>query len=417
MSALQDLSSAEFVPILRIVLFGLGLLAAAAWNRARPALAVSTLGVGGLIGLLYWLLQISPPFGLGSDRALAAIWAQTGVNAALGSADRGFVWGTAPAWSVPSTLTALGVPVEAVFHLPLFEPVLLLALFMTFPFLVFRSRMTAALASGLVVGGGLWPGSPVFEAPLRLPGFAIWMLGCGGMLLALVRIRRLTNAFSRRSGSITLALIVAGALLSAGPPGGGWAAAGAAAFALASMALTPWLRVASRRALSSPGRARQAEAFVLLAAFSGSGLFWWEPTTTLRGFAESKDAGGAILQPLAWIRANTGREEVILTSNAYGAIVAARTGRRVLLLTAPGESEVAATPEPARRARFYRSVMEGRPVARLSEHYATTHLLLGPGEAGPIAAPEPGVPGEETLDLTKVYEDAFDFRVFRFTKK
>ncbi|MBX7185185.1 MAG: hypothetical protein K1Y01_08595, partial [Vicinamibacteria bacterium] len=152
MSALQDLSSPEFVPILRIVLFGLGLLAAAAWNRARPALAVSTLGVGGLIGLLYWLLQISPPFGLGSDRALAAIWAQTGVNAALGSADRGFVWGTAPAWSVPSTLTALGVPVEAVFHLPLFEPVLLLALFMTFPFLVFRSRMTAALASGLVVG-------------------------------------------------------------------------------------------------------------------------------------------------------------------------------------------------------------------------------------------------------------------------
>lgn len=408
-------ASEESVTALRVLLFAAGLLAAALWDRARPGLAVIVLTLAGAASLAYWLLQISIPLGLGAEPALTGVWAQTGVNAALGRSDLGFVWGTPPTVSMASDLAALGLPAEAAFRLPLLGPFVALGLLVLLPIVLMRRRVSGLFAAGLALGGGLWPGHSVLDAAMG-PGFA-----AGGLVLGLVvgglstrpRLRRLVRG---RVCALTLALVALGALLSTHSPESAWAGAGALLLAGASMAIAPWFRAAVRGRLGT-GLARRAEAVVLLTAFAGSGLFWWDPPRTVPGFVDSREPDVAIMRPLWWLSASVNPGEVILVSRTYGALVAAHSGHRVLFLLRPGEADDSAAPEPARRARFSRSVLEGHPLTRLAEHYSVTHLLLGPGEAEPGGVGSAASSTEPTLGLSLVYQDAEDFRVFRFTKK
>ena len=135
--------------------------------------------------------------------------------------------------------------------------------------------------------------------------------GCRGSLPVRLSGRNenqyLLIAVSHRSGSIALAVTSPKPCCPQESPGRGGPPAGAAAFALRFDGSHPWLRVASGRALASCRRPSR-QAFVLLAAFSQASLFWWEPTTTLRGFAGRKMRAERSCSRSRGSRANTGRD-------------------------------------------------------------------------------------------------------------
>lgn len=408
-------ASEESVTALRTLLFAAGLLAAALWDRARPGLAVIVLTLAGAASLAYWLVQVSIPLGLGAEPALTAMWAQTGINASLGRSDLGFVWGTEPVVSMAAALAAMGLPREAAFRLPQLGPFVALGLLVLTPIMVMRRRISGLFAAGLALGGGLWPGHSVLDAAMG-PGFTAGALVAGLVVVGLSTRPRLRRLRRGHAFSLALTLVAMGALLSTHSSESAWAGAGAAMLAGATMAMAPWFRAGARDRLGA-GPARRAEAVVLVMAFAGSGLFWWDPLRTVPGFIDSREPDVAIMRPLSWLSANVNRGEVILVSRTYGSLVAAHSGHRVLFLLRPGEADEVAVPEPARRARFNRSVLEGHPLGRLAEHYSVTHLLLGPGEAEPAGIGSAASSTEPTLGMNLVYQDAEDFRVFRFTKK
>lgn len=406
----------ESLTTLRAILFGLGLFGAWLWSRARPRAAVLMLCAGSAIGLLFWIMQIRTPLGLGSHAELTREWAQVGVNASIRRADLGFVWGAAPTRSMATELAAIGVPVEAVFMLPQIGTVVTLALFAALPLLSIGPRTSAMFAAALTLGGGLWPGRSVFEAVLFLPELAAMFAGSAVVLAAALHMRR-ARIKPRFSFKALLVLIAVGSLLAA-PAADGWRAGiGLLLLAAASMASASGLRVVIRRASGSSARSQRVEALVLLTVFSGSGLFWWNPPQTSIPFLTSRNESAAILRPLSWIRTHVPRDKVVVASRSYVPFVAAHTGHRVLVLRFPGEGEELGISEPARRARFNQSVLEGRPVTRLAEHYSATHLLLGPGEETPVVPSPPRSLDEPASSLELLYQDAEDFRVFRFVRR
>jgi hypothetical protein len=408
----------EAITALRMTLFCGGLLAATLWARAQRQSAWFVFTATTTLALWYWLSQVAPPFGLGSDPALSRLWAQTGVNAELGRSDLGFVWGTSAVKSPIAILAALGLPARIAFRAAEFGACVLLLVLTILPFAVLGSRTTACFASTLAMSGGIWPGQSIVEEALAQPGLTaaaillLLVLGLAGRL-ARARSRLLIARISRSApGSIGVAVFLAsvtGAIASSG--------ASALLLAGASIALASPLRAVVRCFAGSPTRARLAEACIALAVFSGSGLFWWNPPRTNPLFLAARNTDIAMVKPVEWLRANVEREAVVLSSSHYGATLAARTGRRVLHLLRPGDADAAPAAEPARRARFNRSVLEGRPLARLAEHYGVTHLFLGPGELAPDPSLFPDPSGEPVLNLTPVYQDVYDFRVLRLTKK
>jgi hypothetical protein len=405
------------IPALRASVFLFAILAALAWARRRPSLALLALSMGGFLGLGYWLVQIAAPLGFGTDPTATLEWAQASVNALAEPKGAGFVWGTEPGLSLVSALALAGIPLRFVFLVPQVATLVALGLAILLPFAFLKSRTTATLAASLVLGGGLWPGAAPYGSILLRPSALLLAVVLLAALLVLAGRRRVRRGFGHARLGIS-ALLIAGAALGRAATGG--AAPDLAAALLlsgATVVLTSPLRGALRRALTSPGRARRAEALLLLCAFGGSGLLWWNPPESVAGFHEARDVNAALLRPMDWIRRNVPTRSVVLASPAYSAPIAAFAGRRVLF---PPSAEAGAAPtlgEPFRRARLAETTRLGQPLARLADAFSVTHLFLGPGEASPAAVAETSAADEPRLGLVLVYHDAKDFRVFQLVKK
>ncbi|MEO8358546.1 MAG: hypothetical protein ABI672_00830 [Vicinamibacteria bacterium] len=402
------------IPVLRAVMFFLGLLGSAAWVRLHRRGSWWLFVASCIAGLSFWLIQIQSPFGLGTDEALTRGWAQTGVNLFAPSDDGGFVWGTPAQVSLAATLARMGCGEAIVHAVPQGAAIICLLLLFAIPLVHFRDKTTAAFCSILVGLGGIYPGTTSFAASLLHPESA---LALGFLTLAIAWATR-ENGKPRGDvrGVAFISLSVVLALLRAGAAGPElmvaevWILAGLSLLAASQARL--WLEQTS----ASPQKQRGMEGAILLTVLSGSGLLWWTPTQTVKGFADARDPGVALRKPMAWILENVSPREVVLSSRAYSASISALAGRRVLFppLTLAAPAEI--LPEPFRRNRLWETTLRGEPSQRLAEHFNATHLFLGPGEA----TPTPGSGGsraEPALDLIPVYQDIEDFRIFRLTKK
>ncbi len=405
------------IPALRAGLFLFGVTAAMAWSRRLPRLALLLVSAAGILGLSCWLIQISSPLGLGTDAALTRQWAQAGVNAAAEPKGPGFVRGTASENTLIGALASAGVPARLVFLVPQISALLGLVFLMFFPRTLIKDPTTAAFATCLVAGGGLWPGISPYRSFLLQPSLVVALSAAGGVALVAARQREFRRVFNRSRIGVALGLMAVAVLHRALRGGMEPSAVAVLLLACATILFTSPLRAVLRRASPSPCVARRLEAFLLLAAFGGSGLFWWDPAKTVPGFVEARDGGAALQKPLGWIAQNVPAGDVILASPAYSAHIAALAGRRVLFPPPAEGGASVSLPEPFRRARLAESILRGRPIARLAEAFSVTHLFLGPGEATPIAGTETDAADEPRLSLVLVYQDIKDFRVFRLAKK
>lgn len=405
------------IPALRVALVALGALGALAWARRRPFPALITVSLGGVLGLGYWLSQIVSPIGFETDPAAASDWAQAGVNAWAEPAGAGFVFGTKPQASVVSALAAAGIPFDLVVEVPAMASLLTLGLLILLPFAMLKSRTTAAFAGCLALGGGVWPGIAPYGSILLRPAALLVAGALLGMLSLAARHRAVRRTFHGSRFGISAALVAAAALDRAWSGGAEGGVTAALFLSITTVILASPLRAALRKALSSPGPARGAEALLLLCVFGGSGLPWWDPPRSVPGFAEARNENAALLRPMEWIRQNVPAGSVVLASPVYSAPIATLAGRRVLFSPSADAGAQATLPEPFRRARLAESTRLGRPVARLAEGFSVTHLFLGPGEATPEAAAELPGDDEPRMILVPVYQDVKDFRVFRLVKK
>jgi len=405
------------VPALRAVLFLFGMAAALAWARRRPLLALGFLAVASFLGLGYWLVQIVSPLGLGTDPALSRDWAQAGVNAFAEPRGSGFVWGTDPQHSLVAALATARVPFLLIAVAPQLVTLLAAGLVLGLPFLFLRNRTTASLSASLAIGGGLWPGIAPYGSFLQKPAALVGAFAVLVTLLGLAQRKSVRRAFERSRLRVCGSLIVAASLDRAFRGGTEPTAAMALLLCVATMILTGPLRSLIRRGVSDPARARRVEALVLLCAWGGSGLFWWDPPKSVAVFRRAKDGNEALRRSMDWMRRNIPAGGVVLASPAYSAQIAALAGRRVLLPPAGDESSAAPLREPFRRARLVESTRVGAPLARLAEAFSVTHLFLGPGEADPPAGRQGDLAEEPRLRLDLVYQDPEDFRVFRLAKK
>ncbi len=410
----EAVSQEASIPALRGVLFLFGVLAAVAWARRRPILAVAVLSIGGFLGLSYWLVQVVSPLGLGAGGALSRQWSQAGVNALAEPKGQGFVLGTPAEISLVSSLASVGVPRPYLFDIPQFLLVLFLCLLPVLSRALIRSPSAAAFSAALALGGGLWPGTSPYGTLLLRPSLFAVAGMAAGIVVLIARAHRLRRAFRRSRPRLCLGLMVAVAAVAArAAEGGVESRMDPFLFVIASMMLASPLRAAVHRASGSPVAARRVEALILLAAFSGSGLFWWNPVETVPGFAASRDPGTALHKPMEWIAKNVPADGVILASSSYSAPIAALGGRRVLFPPSVGGR----AEEPMRRERLLDTALHGRPVASHAEIFAVTHFFVGPGEAN--AADMAQVPDDDSprLGLVLVYQDSDDFRIFRLAKK
>lgn len=404
------------IPKLRAILFLIGMCGAFAWFRGAPRIALSLTMTGGLVGLSFWLIQIQTPFGFETNAELTRQWAQAGVNAATGAGGAGFVWGTDEEPSLIAALASVGLPRSFVFAMPQISALVSLVALGLLPGLVTRRRTGAAFAGSLAAAGGLWPGISHYGAFLFRPSLLAVLLAAGGGAALLARSRRLRRTFNRSRPAVAVALIAAAALHRAAS---GDAEAGAVGpfLLLASMTLASPIRALLRRAARSQARARRLEAFGLLAVFTGSSVFWFDPPATLRGFSESRSPTAALQRPLQWIAENVPPDGVILAAAPYSASIAAFGGRRVLFSETGDEGRTEPLKEPFRRARLLESTRQGRPIERLANAFSITHFFLGPGEETPPEDETAEAVEEPVLRLVLVYQDVEDFRIFRLAKK
>lgn len=405
------------IPALRAIVLLFGIAATSAWSRRRPFIALGCLLTAGLLGVGYWLVQIVAPLGLGKDPALSHDWAQAGVNAFAEPSGSGFVWGTDPALSLVSALTAARIPFPLVVIVPQLAAVLGVGLVVLMPFALLKNRVTAAFAASLAVGGGLWPGIAPYGSLLQRP---LALVGAGvvlAILLNLARRRKIRRALARVRSRICLALILAASIDRAFWGGTGPTATAALLICGATIILAGPLRVVIRREAPNRARARRVEALTLLCVFGGSGLLWWDPPTSVIGFNEASGENEALRRPMDWIRRNVPATSVVLASPTYSTQIAALAGRRVLFPPSADRRLEAPLAEPFRRARLAESTRLGAPLARLAERFSVTHLFLGPGEPSPPAGAQAAPTDEPRLSLDLVYQDVEDFRVFRLVKK
>ena len=394
------------VDALRMTLAGLAILAAFQWWKDRPRSATLTLLIAALLASFFWLAQVVVPFGFGTDAAATEIWAQAGVNAA-GRSDEGYVAGTAAKRSLIALLAAAGLPRRALHHVPQVAA-LSMTFFAWFSASALRSsKQTRWFARALALSGGVFPGVVGQGASLANPAVALAMLLIGSGALVALRFR------SRRRAVVT-ALLVGMTALGTGIASVWGLCLAAIAAILATVALSPLLRVTCRRLSRNAGNRRRLEAIVIGWVFAGGGLFWWSPPDSLSGFPAARTEGSTLKRPLEWITANVPADEVVISSPDYASSIAALAGRRVLFgpQTHPVQPDL---PEPFRRARLYASVVEGRPVLALATAFRTTHLLLGPGEDLQPHGDSTLLQGRGTLELA--YEDAKNFRVYRIVTK
>lgn len=407
------------IPALRMGLFVSGALAAMAWGRRKPLLALCLASIGGLMGVGYWLVQMVTPLGMGNDAALTRQWAQVGVNSTAESGGLGFIVGTSPESSMLTMLASVGVPLSIVHLVPQLAVVMCLVAQIVLPWRLFRGGKTGMFAAILAVGGGLWPGVSPYGATLRDPmGLAVATLALV-LSLAFLSLGILREARRRllRSGTrVAIGLMV---LASLGRALAGGTEPGLAALLLitASVLLASPVRRFLRGISSVRVPAHRLEALILFAALAGSGLLWWDPVASVPGFEATRDDLTALERPMKWIRDNVPPDRVVLAAPEYSASIAALAGRRVLFPPPAEEGAVEALSEPFRRNRLYRSTLQGLPSARLAEAFSATHLFLGPGEATPPSAEDVEGGGEPRLRLVPVYADAEDFRVFLLAKK
>ena len=403
------------IPALRAILFLVGTFAAFAWLRGARRLALSLIMAGGFFSLSFWFVQIRAPFGFGTDAELTREWAQAGVNAAGGTRGAGFVWGTDAEASLIAALASAGLPPGFVFALPQMSALVSLLAFGLLPGMIIRSRTGAAFAGSLAAVGGLWPGTSLYEALLFRPSLLAALLIVGGGAALLARFRRWRGRFNRSRLGVAVALIATAGLHRAAVGGAESGATTAFLLVAASITLASPIRALLRRAAGSQARARRLEAFGLLAIFTGSSVFWFDPPATLSGFPESRSTTSALLRPLQWIAENVPPDEAILASAPYSASIAAFGRRRVLFPGTGDEGRTESLKEPFRRARLMESTRRGQPVERLARAFSITHYFLGPGEETPPESKE--ADEEPTLRLVLVYQDAEDFRIFRLAKK
>jgi len=405
------------IPALHAGLFLLGILAAFAWARRRPTLSLAVLSIAGLLGLMYWLIQIVSPLGFETNPAAARDWAQAGVNAGAEPHGAGFVLGTDARPSLVAALAARGIPFDIVVKAPAIASLLTLGLLILLPFAFLKNRTTAAFAACLMLGGGLWPGIAPYGPILLRPSALLIAGALLGVLLLAAGGRTVRRAFHRSRFAVFAALVAAAAFDRAGSGGAEGGVAAPLFLSVTAVILASPLRAALRKALRSSRSAGRAEACLLLCVFGGSGLLWWDPPRSVPGFNESRNENAALLRPMEWIRRNVPATSVVLASPLYSAPIAAMAGRRVLFSPSVDTRAQASLPEPFRRARLAESTRLGRPLARLAEGFSVTHLFLGPGEAGPPAVAD--LPGndEPRMILVPVYQDVKDFRVFRLVKK
>ena len=404
------------IPALRVGLFMFAFLAALAWLNRAPRLALLLLSLGGALGLSYWLGQVVSPLGL-EGTTLGSQWAQAGVNARAEPGRGGFVVGTRAEPSLPAALAASGLPLELVHATPQVFTLLFLGLVVLLPWLFVRTPTNAAFAAALGLGGGLWPGIAPYRAVLCRPSLLMITAAAVGAAAVLARRREFRRAFNHSRTGWCGGLLAVAATDRAMDGGAEASALGALVLVCISMILASPLRAAIRRWSFSAEAALRIEALLLLAAFAGSGLFWWTPTETVPGFAESRNEGVALRRLLDWVAANVPRSGVVLASRSYSIPIAAVAGRRVLFPPLDPEARGLSLPEPSRRARLLESTLKGRPIARLAAAFSVTDLLLGPGEPTPVMTDENGENDAEGLSLVLVYQDSKDFRVFRLAKK
>jgi|CXWL01.1.fsa_nt_gi hypothetical protein len=405
------------VPAGRAMVFLFVALAALAWVHRRPGLAaITSLAAGGL-ALGFWLVQIVSPVGFETDPSAARAWAQAGVTALAEPKGSGFVWGTEPGPSLVSTMAGSGIPLPLVRVAPQVVTLFTLLALGISPMLMLRNQTTGAFTATLLMAGGLWPGFAPYGGILLRPTVGLLVVLGLCVMVAMGRLRSIRRVFLGSRLKVAVGLIAIAALDQA--LNGGAQASVAAALLLcgATFILGPPLRVAFRALAHSALAARRFEALVLLCAFSGSGLFWWDPPRNVPGFREARDENLALQRAMAWMRANIPPSSVVFASPSYSASVAAFAGRRVLF-PPPGSIE-ALSPlrEPFRRARLVESVRLGRPIARLARDFSVTHLFLGPGEVGPPEGAVLPVDAEARLELVLVYQDVKDFRVFLLAAK
>ena len=208
----QIVAQEASITALRVVLFSLGVLAALAWARRRPSLALFVMSMGGFFGLAYWLVQIVSPMGFETDPAAAQDWAQAGVNALAEPKGAGFVLGTNSSTSLVSALTAAGLPFSFVIGVPALACLLTLGLLILLPFAFLKDRTTAAFAASVALAGGLWPGMAPYSSILLRPSALPIAAAMFGLLLTAARGRTLRRKFNRSRFGVSAGLLAAAAL-------------------------------------------------------------------------------------------------------------------------------------------------------------------------------------------------------------
>ena len=417
LDALRSILAQEAsIPALRVLLFLFGMCGAFAWLRGTPRVALSLIMAGGFLGLASWLVQIRAPFGFETEAELTRQWAQAGVNAA-GTPGSGFVWGTDEEPSFIASFASAGLPGSFVFSLPQICALVSLLFVGLLPQVLVRSRTAGAFAGAIAAAGGLWPGIAHYAAFLLRPSLLVALVVTGGAVALLGRNRRFRRTFNRSRLGIAGGLIAVATLHRAASGDAESGTVGPLLLLAASIVLVSPIRAFLRGAGSSPARARNLEAVVLLAVFAGSSLFWFDPPATLKGYRESRRTRAALLKPLEWIARNVPPGDVVLASAPYNASIAALAGRRVLFPLSGDDGRTGPLREPFRRTRLMESTLQGRPIERLANGFSATHLFLGPGEGTPPDGEALEATDEPVLRLVLVYQDAEDFRVFRLAKK
>ncbi len=409
------LAQEESLPALRASLFLFGAAGAFAWSRRRTGLSLFALVLGGLFALSYWLVQIEAPLGLGTDPGLTRQWAQAGVSAHAASSEEGFVRGTAAERSLLAGLASAGVPLWLVHLTPQIAVLFGYGLTILAPWLVIRSRVSAAWTAALFAGGGLWPDLSGFGVLALEPSIVGIVFPFMGIAILLRRTGRLRRALHARRVGIAAGLIGLAAAARAFQGGIEANAVSWLCLTLLTLMLAPRLRTTVRLISRSRSGVLRLESALLLCVFCGGGLFWWNPPRSLPGFREARAEGVAMGRPLRFISENVPVDGVVLASPDYSAAIAALSGRRVLF--PPRHEDATAVPNPLRRARLLSLALEGRPPERLASLFSVTHLLLGPGEPTPPSPDTLVASDPEVLGLVPVYQDVKDFRVFRLVKK
>lgn len=401
---------------MRVVLLVCAIGAAVVWTRGRTGLAAFLVLIGTLVAGGFWTLQIMSPLGLDAGGSRSRAWAQAGVIVAAPQRGDGFVIGTPLESSIPASLARRGVPLAVIFSLPQLALLALMLGMATLPRLFFRSRATAAFAVAVTLGGGLWPGVSPYPVLLARPRLLVVFFG--GVLagLVLLRVARVRAFLGGRRLTLAFALMGAAAMTRAAE-GGAESGAEGFLFVASSLLLASPLRAIVRRTCPSRPVASRMEALVILCAFIGGGLFWWNPAETNPDFEAARDKGHALRGPLEWIARNVPVDDVVIAAPGYGAHIAALSGRRVLFEPSPTSGLERLFEQPGRREYLLVTALEGYPKERLANAFSGRFLLTGPGELRLQPRPPENAIEDPVLTLEPVYADANDFHVFRLVKK